>query len=101
MIVRVFSLKSLTLRCIHCTLHDTVNFNLQSKEGHTPLLVAANNNCKNSVLWMLQDGARLVDVRAVDNEKRNAVHLASSHLNCQYTIEVEDHRNHHFLFHIK
>ena len=58
----------------------------------TPLLVAASYNRKNAVLWLLQDAESKVKGDVVDvTDGRNAIHLASLDLQCQYTIEVSDH----------
>ena len=56
--------------------------------------MAAKSNRKNTVLWLLQDGAECVDVHAVDGQRRNAIHLAALDPQCQYTIEV------HVLVHV-
>lgn len=66
-----------------------VDFNVRSREGLTPLLVAAKNCRKNAVLWLLQDGADVIDVNAVDKDMRNAIHLAALNPKCEYTIEVQ------------
>ena len=72
-------------------LFTIADFNLKTRDGLTPLLVAAKNNRKNTVLWLLQDGAGCVDVHAVDGQRRNAIHLAALDSQCQYTIEVHVH----------
>ena len=59
-----------------------------SPEELTPLLVAASYNRKNAVLWLLQDAEHKIKKDAVDSDGRNAIHLASLDLQCQYTIEV-------------
>lgn len=71
-----------------CILITSPVFNVRTCDGLTPLLVAAKYNRKNTVLWLLQDGRDLVDVDAVDNKGRNAIHLAVLDTNCGYTIEV-------------
>ena len=65
-----------------------VDFDVRTREDLTPLLVAAKNCRKNAVLWLLQDGADVIDVNAVDTNKMNAIHLASLNPKCEYTIEV-------------
>jgi len=59
-----------------------------SPEELTPLLVAASYNRENAVLWLLQDAWHKIMKDAVDTDRRNAIHLASLDLQCQYTIEV-------------
>ena len=66
-----------------------VDFDVKTRERElTPLLVAASYNRKNAVLWLLQDGREKITEDAVDTDGRNAIHLASLDLQCQYTIEV-------------
>ena len=74
--------------CLPPILFAIADFNMKTRDGLTPLLVAAKNNRKNTILWLLQDGAECVDVCAVDGHKRNAIHLAALNPQCQYTIEV-------------
>jgi len=71
------------------TCIPTVDLNVRTdREQLTPFLVAAKYNRKNTVLWLLQDGEGLVDVDAVDQRKRNAIHLAVLNMKCEYTIDV-------------
>ena len=95
--INVFLIKSYLPACIHTHTIATyvylvlVDFDVRTspKERElTPLLVAASYNRKNAVLWLLQDAENKIKKDAVDSDGRNAIHLASCDLQCQYTIEV-------------
>ena len=57
------------------------------REQLTPLLVAAKYNVKDSIVWMMENG-EMIDLKAVDCNERNALHLVVYNLHCDFSIDV-------------
>jgi len=72
------------------TCFSTVDLNVRTdREQLTPLLVAAKYNVKDSIVWMMENSDK-IDLRAVDCNERNALHLAVCNLSCEYSIDVSE-----------